>query len=172
MLNHLGAAIRRRFQIFADFTRLALRSMASRWPVTLLNLAGIVLAVALLSNAGFFAQGVDRAVLQQELADFSAQTRRDPFSLRVYIFPSSRKPLSIDAAEQVGDNLAGTLSSEIGLPLSHLGVQVESGSLMLLPDPNDSRYGDATSYLQSVEVVYIDEVAEHLSAEVVVGIFV
>ena len=150
-----------------DFIRLALRSMASRWPVTLLNLIGVVMAVALLSNAGFFAHAVDRAVLQQELDVFSEQTGRNPFSLRVYLFPSSRSPLSLTAAEKVAHNLADTLSSEIGLPLRHLGTHIESGSVMLLPGADDERYASDGGYLQSVEVVYIDQVAEQM--EIVAG---
>ena len=142
--------------------RLTLQSLASRRAVTLLNLLGVVLAVALLSNAGFFAQAVDRAILRQELAAFSSQTGRNPFSLRVYVFPSARQPLSVAAAEQVAGNLAATLSSEIGLPLRHLGVQVESGSLMLLPNPDDTRYASRSGYLQSVEVVYVEQIAEQM----------
>ena len=84
-----------------------------------------------------------------------------------YLFPSSRKPLSLAAATRVAHNLADTLSSEIGLPLRHLGTHIESGSLMLLPDADDERYASDGGYLQSVEVVYIDQVAEQM--EIVAG---
>ncbi len=167
MLNRLNSAIVHRLLITVDSIGLALRSMASRWPVTLLNLIGVVMAVALLSNAGFFAHAVDRAVLTQELAAFSEQTGRNPFSLRVYFFPSSRKPLSLAAAEQVAANLAETLSGEIGLPVRHVGVQVESGSVMLLPNEDDTRYADSSGYLRSVAVAYVDEIGPQM--EIVEG---
>lgn len=160
-------ALAHRLHMVMDFARLALQSLASRWPVTMLNFIGIVLAVALLSNAGFFAQAVDRAILQQELSDYSRRTGRDPFSLQVYLFPTSRQPLSLAAAEQVADNLATTLAAEIGLPLEQVGSQVESGSMMLLPHPDDTRYADSDGYLESVEVAYVHDIADQM--EIVAG---
>ncbi|MBX2997790.1 MAG: ABC transporter permease [Caldilineaceae bacterium] len=148
--------------ILADLIRLMMRSLISRLGLTLLNLFGIVLAVALLTSAAFFAQGVDRAILQQELATLTRQTGRDPFSLRVYVFPSARQPLSIANAEQVAGNLAGTLSAEIGLPRARQGLQVESGSLMLLPNADDERYSESRGMLGSVNVVYVADVADKM----------
>ena len=165
MLTRASRAIQQRLLAAAGFTQLALRSLANRRSMTLLNLTGIALAVLLLSNAGFFAQAVDRTILQQELAEFSRQTGRNPFSLRIYLFPSSRQPLSLAAAETVAGNLAATLSSEVGLPLRHVGIQVESGSMMMLPDPDDSRYVTSSGYLQSVDLVYVVGVADHISVE-------
>ncbi|MEZ4640146.1 MAG: hypothetical protein R2856_35195 [Caldilineaceae bacterium] len=146
------------------FLRLLLRSFGSRIGLALLNLFGIVLAVALLSSAAFFAQGVDRAILQQELTALTSQTGRDAFSLRVYIFPSARRPLSLGNAEEVAGNLAGTLSDEIGLPRARQGIQVESGNLMMMPPEGDTRYGDPNGLLNTVNAVYIEDVADHLSA--------
>jgi putative ABC transport system permease protein len=148
--------------ILVDLIRLMMRSLLSRLGLTLLNLFGIVLAVALLTSAAFFAQGVDRAILQQELATLTRQTGRAPFSLRVYVFPSARQPLSIDNAEQVAGNLTGTLSEEIGLPRARQGLQVESGSLMLLPYPDDERYSESRGLLGSVNVVYVADVADKM----------
>lgn len=148
--------------IAPDLLRLMMRSLISRLGLTLLNLFGIVLAVALLTSAAFFAQGVDRAILQQELATLTRQTGRAPFSLRVYVFPSARQPLSIANAEQVAGNLAGTLSAEIGLPRARQGLQVESGSLMLLPNPDDERYIESRGLLGTVNVVYVADVADKM----------
>ena len=149
--------------LIPSLIRLLIRSLASRIGLVLLNLFGIVLAVALLSSASFFAQGVDRAILQQELETLTSQTGRDAFSLRVYIFPSARRPLSTANAEEVADNLAGTLSGEIGLPPSRQGIQVESGNLMLLPPTGDTRYADPNGLLNTVNAVYIEDVADHLT---------
>jgi putative ABC transport system permease protein len=152
----------RPFLILADLIRLMMRSLISRLGLTLLNLFGIVLAVALLTSAAFFAQGVDRSILQQELTTLTRQTGRAPFSLRVYVFPSSRQPLSIANAEQVAGNLAGTLSEEIGLPRASQGLQVESGSLMLLPNADDERYSESRGLLGSVNVVYVADVTDKM----------
>ncbi|MEZ4866295.1 MAG: ABC transporter permease [Caldilineaceae bacterium] len=154
-------------RVFLDYCRLTLQRLASRPILTLLTLVGIVLAVGLLTSAGFFSQAVDRVILLQELDDLSQSTGRIPFSTRVYVQPSARRPLSLQDAENVGRSVAGTLSGEIKLPLKHLGIQVESGGLMLLPAAGDTRYGSPDKLLSTVNLVYIDAVAEHM--EIVAG---
>ncbi|MBX3010535.1 MAG: ABC transporter permease [Caldilineaceae bacterium] len=156
-----------RLRLFFDLCRLTLQRLANRPMLTLLALIGIVLAVGLLTSAGFFSQAVDRVILQQELDTLSRSTGRIPFSMRVYFQPSSRKPVSLIDAENVGQSIGDTLAAEIGLPLDHLGLQVESGGLMLVPMPDDARYGSARSFLNTVNVVYVADVADHL--EVISG---
>lgn len=156
-----------RLRLALDLCRLTLQRLASRPALTLLALVGIILAVGLLTSAGFFSQAVDRVILLQELDDLSQSTGRIPFSMRVYFQPSSRKPVSLVNAENVGQSIGGTLASEIGLPLDHLGLQVESGGLMLVPMPDDARYGSNKSFLNTVNVVYVADVADKL--EIVSG---
>ncbi len=153
--------------LFLDLCRLTYQRLANRPALTLLALIGIVLAVGLLTSAGFFSQAVDRVILQQELDALHRSTGRIPFSTRVYFQPSSRKPVSLIDAENVGQSIGDTMAAEIGLPLEHLGLQVESGGLMLVPMPDDGRYGSAKSFLNTVNVVYINEVADRL--EMVAG---
>lgn len=148
--------------LLLDLCRLTLQRLASRPALTFLALIGIVLAVGLLTSAGFFSQAVDRVILQQELDALQQSTGRIPFSTRVYFQPSSRKPISLIDAEAVGQNIGETMAAEIGLPLAHLGLQVESGGLMLVPMPDDARYGSAKSFLNTVNVIYIADVAEEL----------
>jgi putative ABC transport system permease protein len=146
-----------------DFVVLVLRGLRSRPSLTMLNLFGIVLAIGLVSNASFFAQAVDRTILNQELNALSRQTGRPPFSMRVYYFPSSRAPFSIVNAEEASKHVAGSLSSEIGLPLNHLGVQVESGGLMLQALAEDTRYSESGSFLGTVNITYIDGIEDKLT---------
>lgn len=136
--------------------------------LTLLALLGIVLSVGLVSNASFFAQAVDLVILRQELAALSQRTGRPPFSMRIYLFPSARKPVSLQTAENVGRHIAATLSAEVGLPLRHQGLHIESGSLLLLPAPDDPRYANATgTHLSSTSLVYIANVAPQM--EIIAG---
>ncbi len=135
--------------------------------LSLLTLIGMILAVGLLTSAGFFSQAVDRVILQQELDELSRVTGRIPFSTRVYFQPSSRRPITLVDAENVGRSIADTISSEIDLPLGHLGIQVESGGLMLIPAVDDQRYQSSNSFLDTVNVTYVADVAEHL--EMVAG---
>ena len=142
---------------------LTLKRLASRPGLTILALIGIVLAVGLLSSAAFFAQAVDRVILNQELAELSAATNRPAFSTRIYFFPSSRKRMGIEAAERAGTSISGTLSAEIGLGVARKDLQMESGSMVLLPAKGDTAYTDIREYLTSVNIVYIEGVDPHLN---------
>jgi putative ABC transport system permease protein len=150
-------------KLFFDLCRLTVQRLGSRPVLSLLTLVGMVLAVGLLTSAGFFSQAVDRVILQQELDELSRVTGRVPFSTRVYFQPSSRKPLALVDAENVGRSIADTISSEIDLPLGHLGIQVESGGLMLIPAPDDARYQAQNSFLDTINVAYVADVGDHLA---------
>jgi putative ABC transport system permease protein len=130
--------------------------------VTLLALLGIVLAVGLVTNVSFFSQASAQMILNQKLAEFSRMTGRPAFSTTAYTFPSSRQPISVEAAEQAASDVANTLASEVGLPLKHLGIQVESGGMMLQPQEGSVLYG-SESYLGSIGLAYITEVQDHLT---------
>lgn len=145
-----------------DLIILTIRRLISRPILTLLALLGIVLAVGLLSSTAFFSQAVDRVLLREELAKLSKQTGRHPFATRVYTFPTARRPMTLSQAELTGKDVAGALSGEIGLPIAHLGLNVESVGLMLLPAEGDFRYGDDRKLLNQVSLQYIADVAEHL----------
>jgi putative ABC transport system permease protein len=130
--------------------------------LTLLALWGVILAVGLVTSATFFSDAVERVILGQKLAEFSEMTGRPPFSTSIYIFPSTRQPLSLAGAEEVASHLAGTLSSEVGLPLQHLGVQVSSGGMMLQPGEESSLYGEEQSFLGSISLVYVADIKQHM----------
>ena len=135
--------------------------------LTLLALLGVILAVGLVANAPCFSQAVEQTILLQKLAEFSRTTGRPAFSVEIYTFPSSRRPISLEAAEEVARHVAGTLSSEVGLPLKGLGIQVDSGGMMLQPREESSQYGEGQPYLGSVNLVYMAGIGEYI--EMVAG---
>ena len=149
-------------RLIGGLTVLTGKRLAGSPGLTLLALFQIVLTVGLLSSAGFFAQAVDRVILQEELDALSDRTGRPPFSTRVYFFPSSRKPMDVPAAERAGRSVAATLSAEIGLPIDEVGVHLESGSMMMLTPEGDVRYGGDSSFLTQVDLVYLADVAPEL----------
>lgn len=153
--------------ILIGWADLALKRILHHPALTGLALLGLVLAIGLVTSAGFFSQAVDKAILLQELNALSQVTGRPPFSTRVYFFPSPRKPLSLEAAERAGQSVAETLSSEVGLPLEHWGIQVESGSMMLQPTQDDTRWGGTNKLLATMDFAYIVDVAGHM--ELVAG---
>jgi len=152
----------RPLRIFGGLAVLTLKRLRSQPGLTLLSIFQIVLAVGLLTSAGFFAQAVDRVILQQELDDLSQATGRPPFSSRVYYFPSSRKPMDVAAAMAAGRSIANTLSVEIGLPIGQTVTHLESGNMMLMPPPNDTRYANSGSFLATTNLVFIEDVGRHL----------
>ena len=121
--------------------------------LTLLALLGVVLAVGLVTSTSIFSYAIERVILMQELAEFSRMTGRPPFSVSIYLHPSTSAPVTLEVAEQAGNHVADTLSSEVGLPPRHLGFEVSSGSMMLQPQEVSALYGNS-SYLVSVEAVY------------------
>ncbi len=132
----------------------------------LLALLGVILAVGLVSSASFFSMGVDLILINQELAGFSAaRGGRSAFSIAIHSSSWSERPISLQAAEETATHVAGTLAGEIGLPLKYVGVQVNSGGVMLRPPAGSNRYGEQVTYLGSVELVYKNKIEEHLVIE-------
>ncbi|NOZ29205.1 MAG: ABC transporter permease [Chloroflexi bacterium] len=159
----LSRSLTRPLSTLAGLAGIALKRLWHHPGLTLLALLGIVLAVGLITSASFFSQAVDMVILRQELADLSRVTGRPPFSTRVYYFPSPRRPLTLEAAEKMGRHVAGTLSSEVGLPLEHLALQVESGSMMLQSRSDDTRYRPERSFITTVNLTYVEGIQEHMS---------
>lgn len=145
-------------------TLLTLRRLYSRPGLSFLALLGVMLAVGLLSSTAFFTQAVDRVILNQELAALSRVTGRIPFSTRVYFLPSSRVPVGMTEAEDVGRSVSGSLSQEIGLPVEHFGLHIESKGMMLLAQEGDTRYADDKSFLGTIALGYVSEIESHIEA--------
>jgi putative ABC transport system permease protein len=144
---------------------LIVRRQQYHFGMVLLALLGIILSVGLVTNASFFSQAVDRVILEQNLAEFSRVTGRPPLSTNVYVFPSVRKPLSLQDAEKMSSQIGEALSSEVGLPLRQLGLEISSGTMLLQPQEGSDLYGQGNSLLGSVDIVYIAEVASHMVLE-------
>lgn len=129
----------------------------------LMALFGIILSIGLVTNASFFARAVDRVILTQNLAEFSRVTGRPPFSTNVYVFPSTRNPVTLQDSEKLSHQIADVLVSEVNLPLRQLGVAISSGSMLLQPEPNSELYTQATELLGNINAVYIAGVASHMN---------
>jgi putative ABC transport system permease protein len=133
--------------------------------LVLLALLGVVLSVGLVTNASFFAQAVDRVILQQNLAEFSRETGRPPFSTNVYVFPSERNPLTLQDSEKISRQIGDALSSEVGLPLRQLGLEISSGSMLLQPVSDSDPDGQGQDLLASIAIIYMADVASHMQLD-------
>ena len=135
--------------------KLIVRRQQYHWGLVILTLLGIILSIGLVTNASFFAQAVDRVILTQNLAEFTRVTGRPPFSTDVYVFPSTRSPLTLEDAERISRQIADILSKEVGLPLRHMGIEISSGTMLLQPEPGSDLYAQGKDLLGSVSVEYI-----------------
>src|SRR5690606_18088115 len=127
-------------QGFLDLLRLSGQRLRYHFGLSLLSLLGVILAIGLVSSAAFFAQAVETVIMRQELAEYSRITGRPPFSSRVFAPSSPTVPLTLERGEALAENVADTLSSEVGLPIKFTGFLADSGVLSLQPKPDDTRY--------------------------------
>lgn len=138
---------------------LSLRRLRFHGGLSLLALIGVILAVGLVTSAGFFSHAVDTVVMRQELAEYSRVTGRPPFAIRIFAVHSDLVPLSVQRAEELGERAARTLADAVGLPIRAIESQLNSGVLRLRPAG-----GTATA---RVNLIHLSQAGPHL--EIVKG---
>ncbi len=136
---------------------LARRRLRYYLGLNFLALVGVVIAVGLVTSAGFFSQAVDTVVMRQELAEYSRITGKPPFSMRVFSSSTTAVPLALERATELGKGIATTLSQEMNLPVSDLLMQVNSGIVSMRTER-----GGATASTDT-NVFYQDGIADHMS---------
>ena len=160
----------RRLRLFNPLRRLRgviwliIRREQNHLGLMTLALLGIVLTVGLVTDAYFFSKAVDRVILKQELADFSEVTGRPPFSTNVYVFPSNRKPVTLEQAETLSKDIANILTNQVQLPLLQNILLISSGTMMLQPE-SESGYEQGNDFLGSVKVIYLQDIAEYMQID-------
>jgi len=140
----------------AGLALLSLRRIRHYFGLNLLALIGVILAVGLVTSAGFFSQAVDTVVMRQELAEYSRITGRPPFSVRVFNSSSPSVPLSLAWATELGKGIAHTISQELDLPVSEVMLQANSGILSMQTERN------GVVSRSNVNLIYQDEVADYM----------
>jgi putative ABC transport system permease protein len=138
---------------------LSLRRLRHQFGLTLLALIGVILAVGLVTSAGFFSQAVDTVVMRQELAEYTRITGRPPFSARIFAVHSSTVPLSLVEAERLGERIATTLADTVGLPAREVTMQVNS-DLVRLRTEGSAQTGAGSA--ANANVVYIGGAAPYM----------
>jgi putative ABC transport system permease protein len=147
----------------AGFIFMILKRQRQQGGLTLLSLFSIILTVGLVTNTSFFSRAVDRVILRKELKDFSEVTNRPPFSASVDLIPSNSAPLSVEDAEKFSAQVVSAFTSYVGLPARHIGMQVSSGGMLLLPGANSSTYTTTDNgFLDTIEILYVEGVTPHI----------
>lgn len=156
----------RSFTYSLELVRLALLRLRYHFMLSILALLGVVLAVAIVSSAAFFAQGVDTVIMRQELAAYSKSAGQPPLSSKIFAASSRTLPLNVARVEELGRHVADTLSSEVSLPVRAQVVMLNSGLMQLWHPPDDKRYSD-TKAIASFGLTSITDVEKHI--EIVEG---
>lgn len=155
------AAINRFLNTLGGLARLAMWRIRYYSGLSLLALIGVIIAVGLVTSAAFFAQAVDQVMLNRELAEYSRITQRPPFAARVFSPSTQSVPLTLERTFTLGEHVAETLSSEVGLPVSRVIMLADSGNLGLLPPPDDSRYASSGA-LADTALVHMTGVGDEI----------
>ncbi len=148
-----------------DYIMLVASRLRYHAAMTILALLGIILSIGLVTNSSFFAEGVDRVILLQNLSEFSRVTGRPPFSTNVYIFPSNRFPITLEDSENLSQHIGEILAAEVGLPLRQLGLAISSGTMLLQPEIGSELYGQGRDFLGSLRAVYVADIAQHMAID-------
>lgn len=156
----LSARARRAWSTLLGLAQMAFWRLRYYSGLSILALIGVVLAVGLVTSAAFFAQAVDKVMLDNELAEYSRITGRPPFAARVFTPSTPGAPLSLESAEAHGEHVGGILADEVGLPLRSVTLLADSGVLRLMPLPDDTRY--TGSRLKDVALVYMSGIAAEI----------
>lgn len=157
----ITAPLHRAFSTFGGLSRMALWRIRYYSGLSLLALLGVIIAVGLVTSAAFFAQAVDQVVLDRELTEYTRVTQRPPFSARVFA-PSSRTvPLDLNRVDQLSEDVADTISSEVGLPVKMVILMADSGGLRFSPLPGDARYQN-TRPLSDAAFVHMSGIVDYI----------
>jgi len=140
----------------------ALKRLVNRPLLTLLSIAGVILAVGLVTSIPIFSQAVSFVMLQEELTEMASKTGRPLFSMRVYVLPSARYELPLDHTEELGRLIEETLVTEVGLPLLTLSRQVETTGLIIRTLEEETPYGEPNTFLGETNLIVLPGIEPHI----------
>ncbi len=141
---------------------IALRRLWNRPLLTLLSIAGVILAVGLVTSIPIFSQSVSFVMLNEELEAISAKTKRPLFSMRVYVLPSARYELPLSQTRELADLIEGTLVSQVGLPVLSNQRHIETTGLILRTLDKETPYGEPNTFLGETNLAILPGVGSHI----------
>lgn len=145
---------------------LAYRALRGRLGLTLLSILGVALAVGLAVSVPVFAQAVNRAIMEEQLAQRAREINRSALSIRHYVLPSSQNPITAQACQEYAFHIGRIYETNLGLPVTKVQTRVESGG-MIVKSAEEGPYGPAGAFIGNASLGFITGVEEH--AETPVG---
>jgi hypothetical protein len=140
----------------------ALKRLVNRPILTLLSIAGVVLAVGLVTSIPIFSQAVSFVMLREELAEMAAKTGRPLFSMRVYVLPSARYELPLEHTKELGRLIEETLVAEVGLPLLTISRHIETTGLIIRTLDKETPYGEPNTFLGETNLAVLPELESRI----------
>jgi putative ABC transport system permease protein len=142
---------------------IALKRLWSRPLLTLLSIFGVVVAVGLVISIPILAEATSFVVLREELRTVSAQSGRPLFSMRVYVLPGARYPLTLDRTKELAKLIEDTLVTQVGLPVLSLSRHIETTTLILQTREQASPYSHPNTVLTETTLAVLSGVGPHIS---------
>ena len=142
--------------------RIVLHRIRGRLGLALLSLLAVALAVGLAVSVPIFAQAVNRAILEEEMAKLSSEIERSPLGIRAYYLPRSDAPFTSQEALAALAYMQGIYERNMDLPVSQQQVAVSSSAL-LLKSAQPGPYGAAGTFLANAAVGFLSSIDEHIA---------
>ena len=125
---------------------LAAHRLRSRLALTLLSLAGVVLAVGLVSSVPVFAQAVSYLVLENELSDTGYNKNQPPLMVRIS-YEKRVQPFTLAQARDMEQRLGKIIADKTGVRATQSTLIVESPTLFLRSTPESAQYDPSDAKL-------------------------
>ena len=102
--------------------------------LTVSAVLGIVAVMGIVISVPIFSHAVSSKVLREQLMEKATSTGRGMFSLHMYyIDKRSATPLTLDNTRNIGDFIVTQLPANLGLNVTMLNMEVQSGSVSWYP---------------------------------------
>jgi len=109
-----------------------------------------------------FAQAVNRAILEEEMASLANDLDRSPLSVRAYYLPKSDAPFTSAQALTSLMQMQSIYQRNTELPVVRRQIAISSSGL-LLKTREDSAYGKAGTFMANATVGFLDGVEQHIA---------
>jgi putative ABC transport system permease protein len=129
----------------------------------MLSIVGVALSVGLVTSIPIFSQAVTFVMLKEELGEISAKTGRPLVSMRVYVLPSARYPLSMEESKTLGTHIEETLTTEVGLPVLSQNRHMETTGVIIRTRDEETAYGEPHTFLGESNLTVVPGVESRIT---------
>lgn len=130
--------------------------------LTISAVLGIVAVMGMVVSVPIFSHAVSSQVLSEQLTKKAVTTRRGLFSLHMYYLDQrSLSPITVEKAEQISNYIRDTLQDRLGLHVSRIVMETQTGSVGWRPVQTQASSLDPESAWLNMGLAAVDLVPEH-----------